>query len=74
VTFNLAEGLGLTEDGIKTSEDIDWNDQSSNNWAGNYEGACFIRRYFVRRSLSCQISVLDFFRSFSGTRSLPHVL
>ena len=25
--FKLAEGLGLTEAGIKMSEDIDWNEQ-----------------------------------------------
>ena len=41
--LKLTEGLGLTEVGIKISEDIDWNDQSCNIWAGNCEGACFIR-------------------------------
>ena len=72
----LTEGLGLTDADIKVFEDSDWNGQRAGTPGQG------IMRMFVcyevilteMRSLSPQISVLDFFKSSSGTPASPSVL
>jgi hypothetical protein len=74
--LKLTEGLGLNEADIKVFEDSDWNGQRA---ATPGQG---IMRMFVcyevilteMRSLSPQISVLDFFKSSSGTPASPPVM
>jgi hypothetical protein len=71
----MTEGLALTEAGIKMSEDTDFDKQ----WAatarqGNIRKLAFYEKILKKkRSLSCQTSVLDFFKLSHGTRASPPV-
>ena len=51
---------------------------SSNNLTRVYEDACMLADceeiLEKKKSISCQTSVLDFFKLYSGTLSLPPVL
>jgi hypothetical protein len=64
------EGLGLIEAGIMVFEHIDWNVQPAAAATGQgIEG-----RLLIMGRLSQQTSVLDFFKSYSGTQASPPVL
>jgi len=73
----LTEGLGLTEVGLEVSEDSDWKEQQAA--AAGLGIVRLLAGYGEmlkenNRFLSGQTSVLDFFRSTSGTRTSPPVL
>jgi hypothetical protein len=71
----LTEGLGLTEAGTKSSEDIDWNRQrAATTEQKKYDDSCLPSEDLGEEdeketSLSRRIGVFDFFQSPSPTRA-----
>lgn len=64
-----AQGLGLTEAGIKEFEAIDMNEQNTETTRQGITrmlACCEVIPKEKQRSLSCQAAVLDFFRSSSA--------
>lgn len=73
---HLSERLGLIEACIKAFEDTDWNKQRE---AATGQGvmrmlACYEEILKKKKYLSGQTSVYDFFKSSSGTCTVPPVL
>jgi hypothetical protein len=68
--------FGLIEAGIKVFEEINSNEQRATTWQGITRMlACYEEILKEKKmSLSRQSSVLDFFRSYSGSRASPPVL
>jgi hypothetical protein len=72
--FNLTEGLGLLEAGIKVSEESDWNEKQAAIRQGIvWMHACY-EILIEKRFLSHQTSVFDFCKSSSRTRASPRIL
>jgi hypothetical protein len=71
-------GLGLIEDGMKEFEDIDWNEQRAATTRRGIMSilvpACCWEILKEKRSLSCHMSVLYFFKLSSVTHEPPPVL
>jgi hypothetical protein len=71
------DGLGLTEVGIDVSEDSHWKEQQAATAGLGIVGVLAGYEEIlkeIKRFLSGQISVLDFFKSTSVTRASPPVL
>jgi len=71
----LTEGLALTGAGIKMTEDTNFDKQwATRTRKGNIRKLAFYSKILKKkRSLSCQTSVLDFFKLSHGTRASPPV-
>jgi hypothetical protein len=71
----LTEGLGATEDGIRVSEDVDWNElRAVGQGIMRLVAWCEEVLKEKKRSLSRQTSVLGCFKSSSDIRASPLVL
>jgi hypothetical protein len=75
MVLKLIELLGLTEDDIKVFEDSDWNEQRAARTGQRI--MWIIARYeeiLKKERFSRQNSMLDFFKSSSGTSASPSML
>jgi hypothetical protein len=72
----LTDGLALVEAGIRIYEDTDSKEQQAaiTTKALTRTSAYYEEILTENKSVSCQISVLDFFKSSSGTPESPPVL
>lgn len=74
--MNLSRELGLTEGGIKVFEGIHWSEEKAATGQEIMRTLACSEEVLEedRMSLSRETSVLGFFKSTSGTRTLPPVL
>ena len=74
--LKLTEGHGVIEEGIQALQDNDWNKQQATTRQGSVRTLVCYKEILKekKRSWSCQSSVLNLFKSSSGSSASPHVL
>ena len=74
--LKLTEGHGVIEEGIQALQDNDWNKQQATTRQGSVGTLACYKEILKekKRSWSCQSSVLQFFKSSSGSSGSPCVL
>lgn len=76
MVLKLTERHGVTEEGIQALQDNDWNKQQATTRQESVRTLACYKEILKekKRSWSCQSSVLNFFKSSSGSSASPRVL